>query len=30
MINLEIPKKLLPILEQARTVADNVFRAFSR
>ncbi len=30
MINLEIPKKLLPLLEQARTVADNVFRPISR
>ncbi|HTQ47159.1 MAG TPA: acyl-CoA dehydrogenase family protein [Polyangiaceae bacterium] len=30
MINLEIPKKLLPLLEQARAVADNVFRPISR
>lgn len=30
MINLEIPKKLLPLLEQARSVADNVFRPISR
>ena len=30
MINLEIPNKLRPLLEQARTVADNVFRPISR
>ncbi len=30
MIDLEIPAKLLPLLEQARTVADNVFRPVSR
>lgn len=30
MIDLEIPKKLLPLVEQARTVADNVFRPISR
>jgi acyl-CoA dehydrogenase len=30
MINLEIPKKLLPLVEQARAVADNVFRPISR
>ena len=30
MINLEIPNKLLPFVEQARAVADNVFRPISR
>lgn len=30
MISLEIPKKLTPIVEQARTVAENVFRPISR
>jgi acyl-CoA dehydrogenase len=30
MINLEIPKKLAPIIAQAHMVADNVFRPISR
>jgi acyl-CoA dehydrogenase len=30
MIHLEIPPKLTPLVEQARTVADNVFRPISR
>lgn len=30
MINLEIPKKLKPLVEQANTVAANVFRPISR
>jgi acyl-CoA dehydrogenase len=30
MINLEVPKKLLPLVEQARAVAENVFRPISR
>jgi acyl-CoA dehydrogenase len=30
MINLEVPKKLVPLIEQARSVADNVFRPISR
>src|SRR5262249_25484068 len=30
MISLEIPKKLAPIVEQARTVANNVSRPISR
>ena len=30
MINLEIPSKLRPLVEQARLVAENVFRPISR
>ena len=30
MINLEIPNKFRPLMEQARLVADNVFRPISR
>ncbi len=30
MINLDVPKKLLPLVQQARAVADNVFRPISR
>jgi len=30
MINLETPKKLKPLIHQARQVADNVFRPISR
>jgi acyl-CoA dehydrogenase len=30
MISLEIPKKLTPLVEQARTVANNVFRPIAR
>lgn len=30
MINLEIPAKFRPLMEQARLVADNVFRPISR
>jgi acyl-CoA dehydrogenase len=30
MIHLEIPKKFIPLVEQARVVADSVFRPISR
>ena len=30
MLNLEIPKKLRPLIQQARMVAENVFRPISR
>ncbi len=30
MINLEIPRKLAPLVEQARLVAADVFRPISR